>query len=71
MTKISLSLYGHKTSISIEKEFIDILKKISAEENKSVSSIINSIDNNRKINSNLSSEVRIWILNKLIQRSKL
>lgn len=71
MKKLSLSLSGHKTSLSIEKEFIDVLKKISIEENKSISSIINYIDSNRKIDSNLSSEVRIWILNKLIQKSKL
>lgn len=71
MKKLSLSLSGHKTSLSIEKEFIDVLKKISIEENKSISSIINYIDSNRKIDSNLSSELRIWILNKLIQKSKL
>ncbi len=71
MKKLSLSLSGHKTSISIEKEFIDLLKKISIEENKSISSIVNLIDNNRKPDSNLSSEVRIWILNKLMNKSKL
>lgn len=67
MKKISVSLSGHKTSITLEKEFSDILQKIASNENTSVAAIINSIDANRNPESNLSSEIRVWILNKLLK----
>jgi predicted DNA-binding ribbon-helix-helix protein len=71
MKKLSVSLSGHNTSITLEDQFIDVLRKIADTENTSVSAIINSIDKNRKPDSNLSSEIRIWILNKLLKTSKL
>ncbi|MBN1282118.1 MAG: ribbon-helix-helix domain-containing protein [Alphaproteobacteria bacterium] len=71
MKKLSVSLSGHNTSITLEDQFIDVLRKIADTENTSVSAIINSIDKNRKPDSNLSSEIRIWILHKLLKTSKL
>lgn len=62
MKKISLSLSGHQTSVSLEPEFFDALRDIARKENKSLSSIIADIDSNRDTNTNLSSAVRIWIL---------
>ena len=70
MKKISVSLYGHQTSISLENEFIDVLRELSKQQNKSVASIIQDIDNNRKPDSNLSSEIRIWILKQILKTSK-
>jgi predicted DNA-binding ribbon-helix-helix protein len=70
MYKISISLSGHKTSISIEKEFFDILKQLAKDRKVSTASIIKSIDDNRKPGSNLSSEIRIWILKQILQTSK-
>ena len=70
MHKISVSLLGHQTSISIEKEFFDILQRLAKEQNKSVASIIKEIDEQRKPNSNLSSETRVWILKQLLKTSK-
>lgn len=67
MKKISVSLSGHHTSISLESEFIDALKKIAATENKSIAAIISEIDNNRTQDTNLSSAIRIWILHKYQQ----
>lgn len=61
MKKLSVSLSGHQTSISLEKEFIDALHKISLKENKSIASIIEHIDDNRAPDSNLSSAIRVWI----------
>ncbi len=71
MKKLSVSLSGHNTSITLEDQFINVLRKIADTENTSVSAIINSIDKNRKPDSNLSSEIRIWILHKLLKTSKL
>ena len=70
MQKISVSLSGHQTSISLEQEFIDVLKQIANKQNKSVASIIKDIDESRPANSNLSSELRIWILKELLKTSK-
>jgi predicted DNA-binding ribbon-helix-helix protein len=62
MKKISVSLSGHQTSISLEPEFIAELQYIAKTQNKSVASIISDIDENRTPNTNLSSAIRVWIL---------
>lgn len=67
MKKVSISLSGHQTSITIEDEFFDTLKKIAESDKTSVAAIINSIDKNRRPESNLSSEIRIWILNRILK----
>lgn len=64
MKKISVSLSGHQTSISLEKEFFAALQEIAKKENKSIASIIEHIDDNRDPDSNLSSAIRIWVLKK-------
>lgn len=65
MKKISVSLSGHQTSISLEEEFINALKEIAANKNQSIASIISAIDSNRPQKMNLSSAIRVWILNNL------
>jgi predicted DNA-binding ribbon-helix-helix protein len=67
MKKISLSLSGHQTSITLESEFIDELKKLSVRQNRPIASIINDIDSTRPANQNLSSAVRVWILQQTLQ----
>lgn len=61
MKKISVSLSGHQTSISLEPEFIDALHEIAGVQNRPVGAIINEIDKTRG-RTNLSSAVRVWIL---------
>ena len=61
MKKLSVSLSGHHTSISLEPEFIDALREIATRRNTTVGAIINQIDQNRKT-INLSSAIRIWVL---------
>ena len=70
MHKISISLSGHQTSISIEPEFFDVLQEIAIKQKKSITSIIKSIDDNRKPGTNLSSETRIWILKQILKTTK-
>ncbi|MBR5904020.1 MAG: ribbon-helix-helix domain-containing protein [Alphaproteobacteria bacterium] len=70
MHKISVSLSGHQTSISIEKEFLEVLQKLAKDKNKSVANIIKEIDEQRKPDSNLSSEIRVWILKQLLKTAK-
>ena len=66
MKKISISLSGHQTSITLESEFIEQLKKLSIRQNRSIASIINDIDSARTNGQNLSSAVRVWILTQVI-----
>lgn len=70
MRKISVSLSGHQTSVSLEQEFFDILQTIAKERGISVASIIKNIDESRLPESNLSSEIRIWILKQILKTSK-
>lgn len=70
MRKISVSLSGHQTSISLEQEFFDVLQDIASKQNTSVASIIKNIDETRDADSNLSSEIRIWILKQVLKTSK-
>lgn len=70
MHKISVSLSGHQTSVSLEQEFFEVLQKIANARNVSVASIIKNIDEQRLPESNLSSELRIWILKQILKTSK-
>ena len=66
MKKISVSLSGHQTSITLESEFIDTLQKLAIRQNRSIAAIINDIDSTRPRDRNLSSAVRVWILQQII-----
>ena len=69
MKKISVSLSGHQTSITLEPEFIDALHVLAMRAGKPVAKIINEIDSTRTPGTNLSSAIRIWILQQLILRA--
>lgn len=66
MKKISISLSGHQTSITLEIEFIDALQKLAIRQNRPIAAIINDIDSTRPRDRNLSSAVRVWILQQII-----
>ena len=59
--KRSLTIAGHRTSISLEPEFWAALTTASKAHNKSVSSIVSEIDQSRG-QRNLSSAIRVWVL---------
>jgi len=61
MKKISVSLSGHQTSISLEPEFISALRDIAQAQNRAVAAIIGEIDAARGTR-NLSSAIRVWVL---------
>lgn len=65
--KRSISISGHATSISLEQEFWDMLKEIAAERGLSLNVLVAEIDQN-KSSSNLSSAIRIYIINDLQRR---
>ena len=68
MKKISVLIAGrHLTSISLEDEFLNEIKEIAKEKNLTLNKLITEIDTNRK-DKNLSSAVRLYVLNKLKNR---
>ena len=59
--KRSVVLSGHKTSISLEEPFWQALREIAAEREMTTSALLNSIASKRE-ESNLSSAVRVFVL---------
>jgi predicted DNA-binding ribbon-helix-helix protein len=59
--KRSLTIAGHRTSISLEPEFWTALTKAATTNNKSVAAIVSEIDQHRG-ERNLSSAIRVWLL---------
>ena len=66
--KRSFSIQGHRTSISLEREFWLALKQAAAEEKMTLAGLINRIDMERG-QAGLSSAVRVWLLCRLQARS--
>jgi bifunctional non-homologous end joining protein LigD len=60
-TKRSITIKGHKTSVSLEKEFWDCLTEIAVERGVSVGALVAAIDANRQ-HAHLSSAIRIFVL---------
>ncbi|MCD6070922.1 MAG: aryl-sulfate sulfotransferase [Microvirga sp.] len=65
--KRSVSIAGHRTSISLEEPFWEGLRDIAERENRSVQSLIGRIDAERG-EQNLSSAIRVFVLNDLRNR---
>jgi len=62
MKKISVSLNGHQTSVSMEDEFVAALREIAKARETSVAALVSEIDDTRKLGDNLSSAIRVWVL---------
>jgi predicted DNA-binding ribbon-helix-helix protein len=62
ITKRSIVLAGHKTSISLEDAFWRSLKDIASDRGLRVSTLLAVIDSERNYN-NLSSNIRLFVLN--------
>jgi predicted DNA-binding ribbon-helix-helix protein len=61
ITKRSVVIGGHKTSVSLEQPFWDVVREIAGAERTSVSAVLRRIDAARE-QSNLSSAVRVFAL---------
>jgi len=65
MKKLSITISGHRTSLTLEREFIDALKQIAAARNISIAALVGEIDaarNSQMPAYNLSSAVRVFVL---------
>jgi predicted DNA-binding ribbon-helix-helix protein len=62
--KRSLSIKGHRTSISLEPEFWDALRRIAVSRQSTLAELVSEIDATRG-ERNLSSAIRVHILSTL------
>ena len=60
--KRSLTLNGHKTSVTLEDRFWRAVRTIAKNKNISVSALVAEIDSNRDLNSSLASTIRDFVL---------
>lgn len=60
--KHSVTIRGHRTSYSLEKPFFDNLTAIAAKRNLSLAGLIAEIDAARPRETNLSSALRLFVL---------
>jgi predicted DNA-binding ribbon-helix-helix protein len=61
ITKRSVMIAGHRTSVSLEDPFWAALREIAAERNQSVQAMVCAIDAGRGTQ-NLSSAIRVYVL---------
>lgn len=72
-TKRSVTIAGHRTSISLERPFWDALQRIADQRGASLASLIADIDHDRAQTSqpaNLSSALRVFVLDEIQSSSE-
>jgi predicted DNA-binding ribbon-helix-helix protein len=60
--KRSISIRGHRTSFSLEEPFFDELSRMAAERGIALAALVAEIDAERPRGSNLSSALRVFVL---------
>ncbi len=60
--KRSLTLHGHRTSVSLEEEFWQAFREISAEKSKPINALAAEIDAERGPDLGLASAIRLYVL---------
>ena len=61
VSKRSIVIAGHKTSVSLEDEFWNSLKEIAGQRGITVAELVAAIDRDRE-HANLSSAIRLFVL---------
>jgi predicted DNA-binding ribbon-helix-helix protein len=61
VSKRSIVIAGHKTSVSLEDQFWKSLKEIADERGMTLAELVTTIDTNRQ-HGNLSSAIRLFVL---------
>ena len=62
VVKRSLVVGGHKTSVSLEDDFWIGLKEVAGTRQTTVSNLVSAIDQGRGKTANLSSAIRLYVL---------
>ena len=66
--KRSLTLRGHRTSVSLEDEFWDCFREIAAEKGRPLNALAAEIDAERGLDLGLASAIRLYVLRHLKAR---
>ena len=66
--KHSVTLKGHRTSISLEDEFWAEFRTIAAEKKRPINALVAEIDADRGIEMGLASAIRLYVLRSLKDR---
>jgi predicted DNA-binding ribbon-helix-helix protein len=69
LRKRSVTIQGHRTSVSLEPDFWDALADLAKAENRPVASLIADIDRRTGRQTSLSSAIRSFILAHFRQKS--
>ena len=67
--KHSVAIRGHRTSFSLEQPFLDDLRAIAAARGMTLAALIAEIDGERPRDANLSSALRIFVLDQAKRNS--
>jgi len=60
--KHSLTLRGHRTSVSLEAEFWQAFRDIAVQKSISINALAAEIDASRGVESGLASAIRVYVL---------
>lgn len=63
--KHSVTIHGHRTSFSLEEAFRDELARIAQKRGMALAALIREVDADRKDGVNLSSALRLFVLEEL------
>jgi len=63
--KRSLTLHGHRTSVSLEEEFWQAFREMAETQGKPINVLAAEIDENRSLDSGLASAIRVYVLRRL------
>jgi len=66
--KHSLTLRGHRTSVSLEDDFWDAFREIAAAEDRAINDLAAEIDETRGEDCGLASAIRLFVLRRLRDR---
>ncbi|HCQ66924.1 MAG TPA: aryl-sulfate sulfotransferase [Rhodobacteraceae bacterium] len=60
--KHSLTLRGHRTSVSLEAPFWEAFRAVAADEGKGINELAAEIDEARGVSAGLASAIRVYVL---------
>ncbi len=66
--KHSVTLHGHRTSISLEAPFWTELRDIAQQKGLPINALVSQIDAKRGMDSGLASAIRVYVLNTIKER---
>ncbi|MEM8978205.1 MAG: ribbon-helix-helix domain-containing protein [Pseudomonadota bacterium] len=68
--KRSLTLKGHRTSVTLEDEFWQAFKDLARKNGKAINALAAEIDAERGLDAGLASAIRVFVLRDLQARAK-